>query len=71
MTLDTLKGAALIATFLGFIATCAAWIHIWDSTWQAAVEPARGAIYDTRLIALGLRHAFDHRGCGGGRRVVG
>jgi len=53
MTLDTLKGAALIATFLGFIATCAAWIHIWDSTWQAAVEPARGAIYDTRLNRLG------------------
>ena len=50
--MDTLKGAALIAAFLGFIATCATWIHIWDSTWQAAVEPVRGAIYKLNSIAL-------------------
>jgi hypothetical protein len=39
--MDTLKGVALVIAFLGFIATCATWIHIWDSTWQAAVEPVR------------------------------
>ena len=42
--MDTIKGLALIATLIGFIATCATWIHIWDSTWQAAVAPVRGAI---------------------------
>jgi hypothetical protein len=50
--MDTLKGVALVIAFLGFLATCATWIHIWDSTWQAAVEPIRGAIYETRLNRL-------------------
>ena len=39
--MDTIKGVGLIAALLGFIVTCAAWIHIWDATWQAAVEPTR------------------------------
>ena len=39
--MDTLKGVALVIAFLGVIATCATWIYIWDSTWQAAVEPVR------------------------------
>ena len=47
-TFDKLKGAALVCTFLGFIATCATWIHIWDSTWQAAVEPVRSQAYGAR-----------------------
>jgi len=51
--MDTLKGAALIAAFLGFIAICATWICIWDSTWRVAIEPVRGAIYETRLNRLG------------------
>ena len=46
--IDTLKGAALIIAFLGFIAICATWIRIWDSTWQAAVEPTR-QIYKARI----------------------
>jgi hypothetical protein len=66
---DALKGTALITAFLGFIATCVTWISIWDSTWQAAVEPVRGAFTRLDLIALGLRHAYAHRGCGG-QRVV-
>jgi hypothetical protein len=45
---DVLKGAALIIAFLGFIATCSTWIQMWD-----AVEPVRGAIYETRLNRLG------------------
>ena len=45
-TFDRLKGAALVITFLGFIATCATWIHI--STWQATVEPTRAQIYKAR-----------------------
>jgi hypothetical protein len=51
--MDTIKGLALIATLIGFIATCATWINMWESTWQSAVEPTRGAIYDTRLNRLG------------------
>jgi hypothetical protein len=43
--MDTLKGVALVIAFFGFIATCATWIHIWDSTWQAAVEPVRSEAY--------------------------
>ena len=42
--IDVVKGAALILAFLGVIAICAAWIQIWDLTWQAAVAPVRGAI---------------------------
>jgi hypothetical protein len=51
--MDTLKGVALVIAFLGFLVTCATWIHIWDSMWQAAVEPTRGAIYNARLNRLG------------------
>ena len=47
--IDVVKGAALVLAFLGFIATCATWIHIWDSTWQAAVEPTRAQIYKARI----------------------
>jgi hypothetical protein len=32
MTLDLLKGAALIATFLGFLAMCAAHVHDFNLT---------------------------------------
>ena len=47
--MDTIKALALIATLLGFIATCATWIHIWDSTWRLAVEPTRASIYKARI----------------------
>jgi hypothetical protein len=49
---QTLKGAALIIAFLGFIATCA--IHICDSTWQSAVEPPQesGLQRPNRSIAM-------------------
>ena len=68
--MDTLKGAALIATFIGVLITFAMWVSLWENVWQASVEPTRGAIYDARLIALALRLASAHHGCGGGRRVV-
>ena len=69
--MDTLKGAALIATFIGFLSIFAMWVLLWENVWQASVEPVRGAIYETsNSIALGLRLAFAHLGCGGGRRVV-
>ena len=47
--MDSLKGAALIATFIGVLITFAMWVSLWDSTWQAAVEPTRAQIYKARL----------------------
>ena len=47
-TFDKLKGAALIATFIGVLITFAMWVSLWENVWQAAVEPTRGAIYDAR-----------------------
>jgi hypothetical protein len=34
-----LKGSALVAGFIGFLATCAALIAWWDSTWQKEMSP--------------------------------
>ena len=39
-TFDALKGAALVCTFLGFLALCAALVHWHDKTWKIAVEPS-------------------------------
>jgi hypothetical protein len=51
--MDTIKGLALIATFLGVLTIFAMWVSLWENVWQASVEPTRGAIYDTRLNRLG------------------
>ena len=50
--MDVVKGAALVLAFLGCIATAATWIYIWDSTWQAAVEPTRMSIFSARMVKL-------------------
>jgi hypothetical protein len=36
MTLDMLKGAALIAAFIGVLITFAMWVSLWDNVWRAA-----------------------------------
>ena len=41
-TFDKLKGAALIATFIGVLITFAMWVSLWENVWQASVEPTRG-----------------------------
>ena len=51
--MDTLKGAALIATFIGFLSIFAMWVLLWENVWQVSVEPVRGAIYDAQLNRLG------------------
>ena len=51
--MDTIKGVALIATFIGFLTIFAMWVSLWDNVWRVSVEPVRGAIYDTRLNRLG------------------
>jgi hypothetical protein len=50
---DALKGAALIATFIGFLSIFATWVLLWENVWRVSVEPVRGAIYDARLNRLG------------------
>jgi len=47
--MDTLKGAALIATFIGVLTIFAAWVVIWQDTWRAAVEPTVASIYRARI----------------------
>ncbi len=47
-TFDKLKGAALIASFIGVLAIFAMWVALWENVWRVSVEPDRGAIYDAR-----------------------
>ena len=56
--MDTLKGAALIATFFGFLAMCAALVHWHDKTWKIAVEPTRANVYSAQIS-----RALDHSAC--------
>ena len=49
-TFDRLKGAALIATFIGVLITFAMWVSLWENVWQASVEPTRGQIYKLELV---------------------
>ena len=44
-TFDALKGAALVCTFLGFLAMCAALVHWHDKTWKIAVEPTKASVF--------------------------
>ena len=60
MTLDMLKGVALIGTFIGVLIIFAMWVSLWENVWQASVEPVRGAIYDTRLNRLAPSHCLSH-----------
>ena len=56
--MDTLKGAALIATFFGFLAMCAALVHWHDKTWKIAVGPTRTNVYSAQIS-----RALDHSAC--------
>jgi hypothetical protein len=47
--MDTLEGAALIGTFIGFLAVFATWVLLWENVWQASVEPTRAQIYKARI----------------------
>ena len=51
--LDTLKGAALIATFIGFLTIFAMWVSLWDNVWRVSVEQTRamGRVSLSALIA--------------------
>jgi hypothetical protein len=58
--IDTLKGVALIGTFIGVLITFAMWVSLWENVWRVSVEPVRGAISTVNSIALALRLAFAH-----------
>jgi hypothetical protein len=51
--MDTIKGLAIIVTFLGVFTIFAMWVSLWENVWRVSVEPVRGAIYDARLNHLG------------------
>ena len=34
-----LKGAALIATFIGVLIIFVMWVSLWDNVWRVSVEP--------------------------------
>ena len=61
--MDTIKGLALIATFVGVLIIVAMWVSLWENVWSASVEPVRGAIYDTRLNRLELEKFKAPGGC--------
>ena len=65
--LDTLKGAALIAAFIGFLTIFAMWVSLWNDVWRVSVEPTRASIYNARLVPLTAYRVLGH---GGGLRVV-
>jgi hypothetical protein len=66
---ETIKGLALIGTFIGVLIIFAMWVSLWENVWQVSVEPTRGAIYDARLNRLGpspcLRSFLDVVAVGG------
>jgi hypothetical protein len=37
--MDTIKGLALIATFIGFLTIVAMWVSLWQNVWRVSVEP--------------------------------
>ena len=51
-TSDTLKGAALVCTFLGFLALCAALVHWHDKTWKVAIEPTKASVFALSIAPL-------------------
>jgi hypothetical protein len=40
---DMLKGAALVAAFIGFLTIFAMWVSLWENVWRVSVEPTRRA----------------------------
>jgi hypothetical protein len=48
--MDTIKGLALIGTFIGSI--FAMWVSLWENVWRVSVEPTRAQIYKARIAPL-------------------
>ena len=56
--MDTLKGLALIATFIGVLIIFAMWVSLWDNVWRVSMQPVRSQAYTTQIS-----RALDHSAC--------
>jgi hypothetical protein len=56
--MDTIKGLALIAAFIGVLTIFAMWVSLWENVWRTAVEPTRANIYSAEMS-----RALDHSVC--------
>jgi hypothetical protein len=56
--MDTIKGLALIGTFIGVFTIFAMWVSLWENVWQVAVEPTRANIYSAEMS-----RALNHSAC--------
>ena len=41
--MDTIKGLALIGTFIGVLTIFAMWVSLWESVWQASRDSTQSA----------------------------
>jgi hypothetical protein len=46
--IDTLKGAALIGTFIDVLTIFAMWVSLWENVWRVSVEPTRANVLQRR-----------------------
>ena len=53
--MDMLKGAALIAAFIGFLAIFSMRVSLSDNVWRVVVQPVRSQAYTTQMS-----RALDH-----------
>ena len=37
--MDTIKGLAIIVTFIGVFTIFAIWVSLWENVWRVSVEP--------------------------------
>jgi hypothetical protein len=53
--MDTIKGLALIGTFIGFLTIFSMRVSLWDNVWRVVVQPVRSQAYTTQMS-----RALDH-----------
>ena len=51
--MDTLKAAALVATFIGFLTIFAMWVSLWV-VWRVSVDPVHNQVYSARMLSLSI-----------------
>ena len=57
-TFDRLKGAALIATFIGVLIIFAMWVSLWENVWRTVGRANPREIYDAKM-----NRAVGHSPC--------
>ena len=56
--MDTIKGLAIIVTFIGVFTIFAMWVSLWENVWRVAVQPVRSEAYTTQMS-----RALDQSAC--------